>query len=159
MARPIESAATEIRPPSRIVRNCLSPAPRLPSRFSSGTAASAKESSRVSDARQPIFRYVLERVKPGVSWGTIRLEISLRPRSSVPVTAVIVVPPVMSVPELVMNALVPLMIQRPSRSSARVCVAPASEPALGSVKPNAQSFSPRASGTRYCCFCASVPKR
>jgi hypothetical protein len=73
---PTESAATEMRPPSRIVRNCLSPWPRAPSRFSSGTAASTNDSSRVSDARQPILRYFLERVKPGVSCGTMMFEIS-----------------------------------------------------------------------------------
>ena len=102
----------------------------------------------MSDAFQPILLYFFERVKPGVSCGTIRLLISLRPRASVPVTAVIVVPPVRSVPEFVMKAFVPLMIQRPSRSSARVWVAAASEPAPGSVSPNPHSRSPRASGTR-----------
>ena len=49
-------AATEMRPPSRISRNCLKPAPRGPSRFPSGTSQSRNESSRVSEARQPIFR-------------------------------------------------------------------------------------------------------
>ena len=48
-------AATEIRPPSRISRNCLKPSPRGPSRLPSGTAASSNDSSRVSDARQPSF--------------------------------------------------------------------------------------------------------
>ena len=45
----------EMRPPSRISRNCLKH-PRGPSRFPSGTRQSSKESSRVSEARQPIFR-------------------------------------------------------------------------------------------------------
>ena len=67
----------------------------------------------MSDAFQPIFRYFFERVKPGVSCGTSRFEISGRPFASVPVTAVIVVPPVRSVPEFVMKAFVPLMTQRP----------------------------------------------
>ncbi len=48
-------AATEIRPPSRISRNCRKPMPRGPRRFSWGTAQSEKESSRVSDAFQPSF--------------------------------------------------------------------------------------------------------
>ena len=68
------------------------------------------------------------------------LLISGRPRASAPVTAVIVVPPVRSVPELVMNALVPLITQRPSRNSARVAVAPASLPAPGSVSPKPHSL-------------------
>ena len=36
-------------------------------------------------------------------------------------------------------------------------VAPASEPASASVSPNAPSTSPAIIGTRYSCFCASVP--
>ena len=84
-------------------------------------------------------------------------EISARPLASRPVTAVMVVPPVMSVPLLVMKALVPLITQRPSRNSACVWVAPASLPAPGSVSPKPHSFSPLARGTRYCSFCFSVP--
>ena len=48
-------AATEMRPPSRIWRNCRNPSPRGPSRLPSGTAQSLNESSRVSEARQPIL--------------------------------------------------------------------------------------------------------
>ncbi len=58
-----------------------------------------------------------------------------------------------------MNAFVPLITHAPSRSSAFVWTFPASLPASGSVRPKPQSISPRASGTRYFCFCASVPKR
>ncbi len=52
-ARPTPMAATEIRPPSRISRNCWNPCPRVPSRFSSGTAQSVKDSSRVSEDFHP----------------------------------------------------------------------------------------------------------
>ena len=38
-----------------------------------------------------------------------------------------------------------------------VRVPPASEPASGSVSDQQPSFLPRASGTTYFCFCASVP--
>ena len=54
----------------------------------------------MSEARQPIFVYFLLRVKPGVSCGTMKLEISGLPSERVPVTAVIVVPPLMSVPRV-----------------------------------------------------------
>ncbi len=47
-------------------------------------------------------------------------------------------------PELVMNALVPLITHSPSSSRAVVRVAPASEPPPGSVSPNAPSACPRA---------------
>jgi hypothetical protein len=52
-ASPTPIAATEIRPPSRISMNCRKPRPRSPRRLPSGTAQERKESSRVSDARQP----------------------------------------------------------------------------------------------------------
>ena len=86
-------------------------------------------------------------------------EISREPSARLPVTAVIVVPPEISVPELVMNAFVPLMIHLPSRSSAFVCTLPASLPAPGSVRPKPHSIVPCASGTRYSCFWRSVPNR
>ena len=79
--------------------------------------------------------------------------------SSSPVRAVSVTPHVMSVPALVMNIFEPLTIQLPSRCSAVVSVLPASEPAPGSVSPNAASFAPDASSGSQRCFCSSVPKR
>ena len=87
-------------------------------------------------------------------FSTIRFEISPSP-----VSAVIVTHRVMSVPAFVMNTLAPFTTQLPSRSLAVVRVAPASEPASGSVSPNAASRSPRASGGIHSRFCSSVPKR
>src|SRR5579862_5111947 len=49
------------------------------------------------------------------------------------------------------------MIQCSPSRFAVVRVPPASEPASGSVRDQAPIFSPRASGTRYFSFCASVP--
>ena len=57
-------------------------------------------------------------------------------------TAVITTIPEMSVPALVMNCLAPSITHSPSSSLARVLVLPASEPASGSVSPNAPSFLP-----------------
>ena len=76
-----------------------------------------------------------------------------------PVTAVTVTKPVMSVPELVMNALVPLMTHSSPSSTAVVRVAPASVPPPGSVSPKAPSASPEASRGSHSRFCSSVPKR
>jgi hypothetical protein len=70
---------------------------------------------------------------------------------------VIVTHAVMSVPAFVMNIFEPLMTHSPSRSSARVRVAPASEPASGSVSPKAASFSPEASCGSHSRFCSSLP--
>ena len=50
---PKESAAIEIRPPSKIVIACLKPSPSLPNKFSFGTRTLSKISSVVSEARIP----------------------------------------------------------------------------------------------------------
>ena len=76
--------------------------------------------------------------------------------SSSPVSAVIVTHALMSVPAFVMKIFEPSTTHSPSRSSARVRVAPASEPAFGSVSPNAASLSPDASRGSHSCFCCVV---
>ena len=70
-----------------------------------------------------------------------------------------VTPNDMSVPALEMNVLRPLISQPPSRRTARVRMPRASEPASGSVKPNAPSARPSASGRSQRSRCASLPKR
>ena len=59
--------------------------------------------------------------------------------SSAPVRAVIVTQPLISVPAFVMNILEPSITHSPSSARAVVRVAPASEPASGSVRPKAAS--------------------
>ena len=76
-----------------------------------------------------------------------------------PVRAVIVTQAVMSVPALVMNIFAPSITHCPSRSSAVVVVAPASEPAPGSVSPKAASRLPEARSGSHSRFCSSVPNR
>ena len=87
-------------------------------------------------------------------FSTTRFEISFSP-----VSAVIVTQAVMSVPAFVMNCFAPSITQWPSRSSALVRVAPASEPASGSVSPNAASRFPDARSGSQRRFCSSVPNR
>ena len=67
----------------------------------------------------------------------------------------------MSVPELVMNALEPLITHSPvdSSSTARVVVPPASEPVPGSVRPKPARASPLVSRGSQVAFCSGVPKR
>ena len=77
--------------------------------------------------------------------------------SSSPVRAVIVTPQVMSVPAFVMNIFEPFTTHEPSRSSAVVRVAPASEPAPGSVSPKAASRRPDARSGSQRSFCSSSP--
>ena len=70
----------------------------------------------------------------------------------------IVTPAEMSVPEFVMNCLLPVISQQPSSRSARVCVAPASEPAWGSVSPNDHRRRPASRSGSQRSFCSRVPK-
>ena len=70
------------------------------------------------------------------------VEIAGRFASGSPVTAVTVTPHEMSVPELVMKALEPLITHSPSFNRALVWLAPASVPDCGSVRPKAHSFLP-----------------
>ncbi|SLH77387.1 Uncharacterised protein [Mycobacteroides abscessus subsp. abscessus] len=93
-----------------------------------------------------------------MSVGTRMVEISLRP-SWLPVTAVTVTSLVMSVPELVMNCLRPLMTQSSPSATAVVLVPLASLPASGSVRPKAASARPLVSCGSHSCFCLSLPKR
>lgn len=77
----------------------------------------------------------------------------------VPVTAVTVTSDVMSVPELVINCLEPLMIHSSPSRRAVVRVLPASDPAPGSVRPKPASARPDVKSGNHFCFCSSVPNR
>lgn len=71
-------------------------------------------------------------MNPGVPLGTMIVEISFLASAAVPVvpvTAVTVTSDVMSVPELVINCLEPLMIHSSPSRRAVVRVLPASDPA------------------------------
>ena len=118
----------------------------------------------MSDAFHPTLLYAGSAVKPSVPLGTMIVEISLRadpsaPGDRAPVTAVTVTSEVMSVPELVMNCLAPLMIHSSPSCLAVVAVAPASEPAPGSVSPNPANARPAIRSGSHFCFCSSVPNR
>ncbi len=65
--------------------------------------------------------------------------------------------PEMSVPAFVMNCLAPSITHSPSSRRARVRVLPASDPASGSVRPNAPSRSPEHSRGIHSRFCSSLP--
>ncbi len=97
-------------------------------------------------------------MNPVVGTGTRIVQISLLSPAG-PVTAVTVTNWVRSVPELVMNCLLPLMTHCPSSRRAVVRVPPASLPAPGSVSPKAASACPEARRGSHSFFCASVPNR
>ena len=146
----------ETRPPSRIVRNCLNPSPSLPSRFSLGMRQSSKISSAVEEARTPNLFSFLPMENPGVPVSTMNELIFFLP-SFTDVTAVKTA--ILQYSALVMKRLLPLTTYSFPSRTAVVSVPPASEPALGSVSPNAPRASPDARGFRYFIFCSSVPKR
>ena len=157
-AAPVASAAIAMRPSSRMCRKFAKPRPSSPSRLPTGTRASWNVSGCVSEAFQPTLSYAGSTVNPGVPCGTMIVEMRLRPFSS-PVTAVTVTKRVMSVPELVMNCFEPLITHSSPSRRAVVRVAPASEPASGSVSPNAASARPASRSGSSSAFCSSVPKR
>ena len=97
-------------------------------------------------------------VKPGVSFSTTRLAKPSRP-STASVRASRVTPNDMSVPALEMNVLRPLISHPPSRRSARVRIPRASDPASGSVSPNAPSTRPSARGRSQRSRWSSFPNR
>ena len=85
-------------------------------------------------------------------------EIWARPSALVPVRAVTVTREVMSVPELVMKDLAPLMTHSSPSRLAVVRVPPASEPASGSVRPKPASVRPVARSGSHVARCSSLPK-
>jgi hypothetical protein len=139
-------------------RKLAKPRPRTPSRFSCGTRTSVNVSGWVSEAFQPTLSYAGSATKPSEPDGTMIVEISFLPFSFCPVTAVTVTSEVMSVPELVMNCFEPLMMKSSPSSRATVRVAPASEPASGSVRPKPARALPAVRSGSHFCFCSSLPK-
>ncbi len=142
-----------MRPSSSIDRNCCSPRPASPSRWSAGTRHDSKRRPWVSEARHPILRYAGSTTSPGVPAGTTMV---LMPSSEV--RAVTVISVVIGVPELVMKALVPSITHSSPSRTARVRVAAASDPASGSVRANAAKARPASRSGSQRCFCSSVPK-
>ena len=162
------SAATRRRSPGP----ARWPAPRSrpgPRRGSAGTGRSRGRARRAGSPPAPVRRRRSARgcprrtsrpwssraatVKPGRTGRHQDRGDLLAPVRVSPVTAATATTAVMSVPELVMNALLPLMTHSSvgSSSTARVCAPPASEPKPGSVSPNAASASPVTSrGSQVC---------
>ncbi len=152
-----ERAAIEMRPTSSVPRNWLSPIAGSPTRWSSGTHTSSKNRSRVSSPLHPMPRIFGPMVKPSASRATTKLAKAGRLGSPDSVRASSVTPNDMSVPAFEMNVFRPLMSQPPSRRIARVRMPRASDPASGSVRPNAPSARPSASGRSQRSRCESVP--
>src|SRR4051794_15163417 len=85
-------------------------------------------------------------VKPGVDLWTMKTPNRGLAADADVVRARSVTPNDISVPAFEMNVLRPLISHPPSRGSARVDIARVSDPASGSVRPNAPRAVPSASG-------------
>ena len=116
----------------------------------------SNSTSLVSLARMPSLSSFLPGVMPGVPRSTMKAEMPLRPAAR-SVTAITTMTSPMR--PWVVNVLDPLSTQHSPARVAVVRMPAASLPEVDSVSPQAPSFSPRASGARNCCFCASVPNR
>ena len=119
--------------------NVLKPSPSGPSRWSEGILASSKTRLAQSEPRMPSFSSPFSTRKPRVVRGTTN---ALMPLTPIPgcVTAV-----TMNVPAwfaFVQKHLAPFSTHCSPRFTAVVRVAPASEPAPGSVRPYAPMYSP-----------------
>ncbi len=112
----------------------------------------------MSLARHPSLRYDGPASNPGVSVGTMIVEIPCGPPAG-SVAAATMLNVEIADPEFVMNAFEPSTIHSPFSNRPVVCTSAASEPAPGSVSPNPPSASPRASGASHRSFCSSVPNR
>jgi hypothetical protein len=112
----------------------------------------------VSDERHIIFFVIFFAVKPGVPLGTMMHDTSFLPSPFWPVMHCTVQTPAILDVELVMNILLPLMTHLPFSSFPFVLLAPASEPASGSVRPKEARISPLQSRGSHSIFCFSLPK-
>ncbi len=132
----------------------LKPSPMFPNRFSFGTIQSLNISSVVDEPLIPILSSSFPILNPGKSFSTINADMPLVPLVLSVIAKIIYTS---ACPPFVINILVPFNIYLSPSRIATVCCPAASVPAFGSVSPNAPSFSPFAKGTKYFCFCSSVP--
>ena len=115
----------------------------------------SNSTSLVSLARMPSLSSFLPGVIPGVPRSTMKAEMPLVPRDRFVTAITTITSPTRP---CVVNVFDPLITQHAPARVAVVRMPAASLPEVDSVSPQAPIFSPRASGTRYFCFCASFPK-
>jgi len=143
-----------MRPESSTRIVLTKPCPSSPSSWSAGMRQLSKRTSLVSLARIPSLSSFLPGVMPGVPFSTMKAEMPLGPAAR-SVTAITTM--MSPTRPCVVNVFEPFSTQQVPARAAAVRIPAASLPEVDSVRPQAPIFSPRASGARYCCFCASVP--
>src|SRR5271169_445531 len=132
----------------------MCPRPTSCNKFSLGTWQFSKKMAVVELPLRPIFFSSAPAENPGNPRSTIKQE-NFSPSTLAKTMYTSAKPP------LVIHIFCPFKIQeRPSgESTARVREFCASEPACGSERQYAASFSPVASNGRYFFFCSGVPKK
>ena len=129
------------------------PLPFLAQEVVGGTRQPSKSTSLVSLARMPSLSSFLPAVMPGVPRSMMNAEMPFGPAAR-SVTAIAT----QHVARRAVRREGLRSVQHPAvarRARPLVRRPPASLPEFASVSAQAPSFSPRASGTRYVCFCAS----
>ncbi len=143
------------RPPSSAVMATLKPPPGSPSRFSAGTSQSSNDSDTVFDERMPILSSSRPTLNPGRS-GVITSVDSPRVPGPSPVRANRMI--TLAKPPEVIHIFSPFTTKRSPRRSARVFMAPGSEPAPASLSANEPAMaSPDVIIGMYFSRCAGVP--
>src|SRR5262252_5168886 len=145
-AIPTDSAAIEMRPPSKIFIELYQPSPSPPTRLSAATRQSSITSVQVSEARIPSLFSFLPTRMPGLESSTRNDEIPRR-FAARSVTAMRTATP--ATDAFVMKFLEPFRTQPSPSRTAVVFVPPESEPASASVSPHAASHSPDVRRGRY----------
>src|SRR5580704_5712610 len=141
-AMPTDSAAMDMRPPSRMRRLSMNPSPSLPQSWEFGRRQLVQITSPVGEQRIPSLFSFLPVRKPGVPFSMMNAEIPWEePARSV--TAITT--STSATCALVVNVLLPLSTQQSPSRTAEVRVWPASEPDSGSVSDHAPIHSPEAS--------------
>src|SRR5271165_584435 len=156
-AVPTESAAMEIRPPSKVRRLSTKPSPSLPSNCDCGRRQLLNRTSPVALARMPSLFSFLPTLNPGTPVSRINAEI---PCCEAVRSVTAMATQTWAYCALVVNVFPPLSTQQEAPSLTAVERVPAaSEPASGSVSDQQPIHSPVANLGRYFCFCSSFPAR
>ena len=144
-----------IRPASKVISICLKPSPSWPSMFRAGTRQSSRDSADVTEPLRPILGSFLPGTKPGMPFST-RKQVMPRVPASGSVLAVQMTTSAMA-PDVI-HILLPLSTKSSPSRTATVRVAPASEPASGSVSPKAPRPWPLHRRGNHLRFCSWAPK-
>src|SRR6476620_8952820 len=145
-----------MQPRSQVIDRVKSqlPAPSFPSRFSSGTSQSVKNTSAIGDVRTPIFWILRETSSPGAHFSTRK---ALMPDAPFALSVAAKTRITSAIGPLVTKILLPFRMYLAPFLAAVVARLKASEPLFGSLIALPPMREPLQSPGRNFFFCASVP--